>query len=122
MALDAEYLSLMPSLAAIIGQRIRAARKRTGTTQMVLAAASGVPQSTLSGWERGAHSAQLDGMEALMRAMGLDPVELVSTEAASPEEAELIELYKRCDATTQQVVMAVLKGRAELEQRARGNG
>jgi len=49
---------------------LRTARRRAGMTQRQLAAASGIPQSTVARIERGMISPRLDTLERLLRASG----------------------------------------------------
>lgn len=62
-----------------VGQRIRAHRERLGLTQEKLARAAGITGMTVSNIERGAGGVpRWTTIEAVARAMALDPVSLVA--------------------------------------------
>lgn len=54
-----------------VSRLIRHARRRAGLTQRELAAASGVPQSTIARIELGRLVPRVDTLDRLLRAMGL---------------------------------------------------
>jgi len=64
------------TLRTLWGQRIITARRAAGLTQVQLAAAVGVPQQTISQWERGVAAPRDDRRPHLARALGTTPAEL----------------------------------------------
>lgn len=66
----------MQALRTLWGQRIITARRAAGLTQVQLAAAVGVPQQTISQWERGVAAPRDDRRPHLARALGITVAEL----------------------------------------------
>jgi transcriptional regulator with XRE-family HTH domain len=72
-----------------IGQRIKAARKRKGWTQLEFALQANVSPSTIARWERG----QLPTVRELIRVaelLGVDPNQLVESEPTSDDQIAAI--------------------------------
>lgn len=61
------------------GQRVRKARKKCAMSQEALAAAAGLHQHHVSLIERGLRAVQLDTLEALARALRVQPAQLMPT-------------------------------------------
>lgn len=66
----------MKHLRTLWGQRLVAARRAAGLTQVQLAAAAGVPQQYISHWERGRNAPRDANRIALARALGMSVSEL----------------------------------------------
>lgn len=59
------------------GKRLRRVRLHTGKTQKELAVATGIPQTTISGWETGPSEPQVSELHLLAKALGIAPLELL---------------------------------------------
>lgn len=71
------------------GERIRAARKRAGLTQMELSARLGnTSNSTVAQWETGTRPPGMRSIEALAKAIGCPASELVCDEENAPRAVE----------------------------------
>jgi transcriptional regulator with XRE-family HTH domain len=67
------------------GRRIRAARMAGARTQKAWEAASGVPQTTLSEWERGLSLSTFLRIATALRSIGLDPRDVLFSESSVPD-------------------------------------
>lgn len=124
MPIQAAYSLAMPSdLSSQFAARLRRLRKKYAPTQEVWEAKTGVPQSTLSTWERGAAYSQIDRIDEALRKIGADPLEMFAPEEEEEEVVEESEgervareigaLYVGCDPVTQDIVRGILISRAE---------
>lgn len=71
-------------LKLTVGARVHAARKRSGMTQEVLAAAIGKTPESISNIERGRQLPMLDTLADLANALGVPLAELVASADRSP--------------------------------------
>lgn len=117
-ALVAGYFPSMSTISRNLGANLRAIRTRLGLTQVEASKRTGVPQNTLSAWERGAVFRQLDDIEQAIVALGADPAELLHP--ATPELDEVAALFGRADATTRDIVLGILRMRTAGGARAVG--
>ena len=117
-ALMPRYLASMSTIGRNLGTNFRAIRVRLGLTQVDVSKRTGIPQNTISSWERGAVFRQLDDIEHAVSLLGADPLELLRP--ARPELDELAALFDRADATTRDIVMGILRMRANASGRATG--
>lgn len=68
---------LLQAQLAALGRVVRRRRRVVGLTLAELAAASGVSESTLKGWEAGRRNPSVRGFFALASALGVRPGELL---------------------------------------------
>ena len=61
-----------------LGRNVRAARERSGASQVRLAAAAGMHRTEISLLERGERDARLSTIVRLARALGIGPGELLA--------------------------------------------
>ena len=88
---DAKYLHLL-------GDNIRAARARRGMARKVLALHSGVSERFLAQLETGSGNASALILRQVARALDVEPVELIRTEAADPPNlVHTIEFLRRLE-------------------------
>ncbi len=120
-ATEAGYFGLMSSVARTLGTNLRSIRARLGLTQVQASERTGVPQNTLSAWERGAVFRQLDDIERAIVALGADPMELLRP-PSGPENEELAALFADADPTTREIVLGVLRMRARTDGGGRAAG
>lgn len=59
------------------GKRLRRLRLHSGKTQKELAAATGIAQTTISGWETGPSEPQVTELHLLAKALGINPLNLL---------------------------------------------
>ena len=70
-----------------IGARVREARKRAGLTGQQLAETIGTTKTWIYSVEEGRQNVTIQGLRRLLRALGLDIREVVSTGADLPQDA-----------------------------------
>ena len=100
-----------------IGRRLKAARISAGLTQADAAAILGVSYQTISSYERGVNRIDSDALLKLCAAYGLTVSELMGEVAQkapraddlTPDERELIELYRRASSDDQELIRHILK-------------
>lgn len=63
------------------GKRLRRFRLYTGKTQKELAEATGIPQTTISGWETGPSEPQVTELHLLAKALGITPLDFLTDQA-----------------------------------------
>lgn len=76
-----------PTMSTALATRIKAAFERSGLSQLDLATAVGVDESTVSLWLSGGRTPRVKNLEKLARAMGLEASELWSGPEATPANA-----------------------------------
>ena len=109
-----------PDLTATIGLRLAELRKRRGWSQERLAEATGLEALTLSRAEAGARALGLANLArvavVLECSLGdlIDEGRAVPVTEQPPEEAELVQHYRRLDEAGRKTVLAVVReiGRA----------
>lgn len=91
------------------GQRIKAARKKAGMTQMELADKLGIPYQSISQWERDTRNPKYDSLQRIAAALGVDWTELV------PEKEHDLKIF---DSISERLVEEYpgSKGFSELER------
>ena len=105
----------MNSLSTTIGRRLRQLRNSLGITQEEWEERTGVPQSTLSAWERGNNMKVLTRIDGAVRAAGGDPAMLVAdTSRLTNDARQVADLYEQCDQATKDIVVGILRARASI--------
>ena len=74
----------------ILGERIRAVRKKKGLTQTELGNAVGVEIKTIHRWEKGERTPRVEELKRLAKALNVDVNELLNGPAAKKIEINLI--------------------------------
>lgn len=89
-------MKTVPTDAEVVGQRIFQERTSAELTQVALAEVTGIPQTTISGYERGAE-VSLRNAALIAAALGISLNELAAAALGiSPEElVELVALFTR---------------------------
>lgn len=115
----------------MLGAKIKEARKAAGLTQKELGAVVGKGESTISEWESGKRSpevdllsviaARLDTSVAALLGEEVQPVVLreVRTVAASDEENLLLQAYRAADPVYRAVALELLQGHPAQKKESR---
>lgn len=97
-----------------IGAAIRARRISAGLTQEDVERSTGISQASLSAWERGENMGQMDRIEQVCAAIGLEPPTWGDPGAeVAPDVAELVELYAAASPMVRDLVRVMLRRAVE---------
>lgn len=100
-----------------IGKRIREARLAKGWKQKRLAAAVHVEPQTVSNWERAVSTPDLDTLELIGQALGVEVTYLLRDPAAQAKEQATVDDLFRVAAELLAEVRALQAGQDEIGQR-----
>lgn len=101
--------------------RLKQARNAAGMTQREAADASGIPLGTLRRWEQGVNDPDTDALIALADLYGCSTDDILGSRFAnscpsiSPDESQLLDLYRRANAQGRAAIMAVAKASTSTE-------
>lgn len=92
-------MSDKPALPELLASNLRRVRRELALTQEEWEERTKVPQQTFSNWERGLGFGVLARLDHAIRDAGGDPRDLfrVAPAGLTPEQAELLDLWERCD-------------------------
>ena len=97
------------------GENLKMIRKANGLTQREVSARLGVTPQAVCKWETNTTEPDMATVARLCLILGCTTDDLTGHETAplSPLERELVSLFRRSSAETREIVMTVLKSRAE---------
>jgi transcriptional regulator with XRE-family HTH domain len=104
------------TIAEVMGRNLRRIRTALKLTQDAWEEKTGVPQTTLSNWERGVSMTQLERIEEAVRKAGGNPLDLfrVAPTGLTEEQSELLDLWDRCDdKDVRTAILGLLRAKAE---------
>lgn len=106
----------------MLGDRIREERERLGLTQPGFADVAGAKKRTLIDWEKGVSSPTAVQLSALAR-IGIDVQYIVtgvrSASALSPDENELLALFRAAPLAVKAAAIGALQGGAQASPRTK---
>ena len=71
-------MAVAPTIAELLGERVRELRKKRGLTQVQLSERCDIPQSRISAIEKGSHVPNVETVIRLARALGCKVAALVA--------------------------------------------
>lgn len=105
----------MPSLRAVVGERLKVFRKMAGLTQEKLAQKAGIDSKYVGDLETGRKAPSFEVLEELFRALDVEPSEFFafslksSKSGREPEEAVLSDLVRRAGPADRRLMADLLK-------------
>lgn len=97
-------------LRKLFASNLQHFRQLSGMNQRALSDASGVSTATVSDGTNAKKAVTLDTVEQLAAALRVEPWMLLAT----PEDRELVELYRTCPPVSRALVLQVLRGQSRL--------
>lgn len=104
-------VDLTPS--RVVARRFRLARQAMNMTQSEMAAKSGMPQTTISAWERAIGFRSLDAAARTLARAGYPDASILCGDDprgdAPPDEVELLKLYRSLPEGDRSLVLQMIK-------------
>lgn len=109
----------MPILSDIVARNFRRIRQDVAGTQEAWEAMTGMPQGTVSRFERGRGLTVLTRLEEWVEAAGADPRELFVLDERDAGSAELLDLWRTADDEDKALALGLLRRARRLRAKVR---